>query len=172
MRYPAFGFTQIELLIVIAMIGVLAAASIPVFVGFTSNQRLIEAANNVRADLRSAQNRAISGVTHNIGGGIKNNVWGIRFADPNAYSYTIFTCTSLDLTVSPCACLNYTNFTTQSLPTSFSFDISVNDRFIFDGTTGDICDQNGALTGSPNSVGITLSGSTKTITVSPGGQIE
>jgi len=167
-RAHFFGFTLIELLIVIAIVGILTAASIPSFQSFATNQRLSQAAKQVKNDLRSAQNRAINGVKDSSG----NKVWGIRFADPNAYSYTIFTCSNLDRTTSPCTCSSISDFKVKSLSSSFSFDTSAGDRFIFDEISGEVCDASGALTGgASSSIGLTLSGSTRTITVTAGGRI-
>lgn len=154
MKSPAFGFTLVELLIVIAVIGILAASSIPVFSSYTSSQRLSQTAKNVKNDLRSAQNRAISGV--------EGKAWGMSFNGSN--SYTIFTCTSL----SACTCNDQTNFTTKSLATGFEISSAT---IIFDAVSGDICANGSSLLGS-TSFTITLSGVSRTITVSAGGKIE
>ena len=158
------AFTLIELLIVIAIIGILAAISIPSFSTFTTSQRLSQAAKQVKNDLRSAQNRAINGVKDSAG----RKVWGISFDGSN--SYVVFACSSLDRTTSPCTCASRTTFTTKSLATGFSIS---NGLFIFDEINGDVCGASGALgVGASGSVIITLSGSSRTITVSAGGKIE
>lgn len=154
MKVPAFGFTLVELLIVIAVIGILAASSIPVFSSYTASQRLSQAAKNVKNDLRSAQNRAINGV--------EGKAWGMSFNGSN--SYTIFTCTSL----STCTCNGQTNFITKSLATGFTISSAT---IIFDEISGDICANGSPLSGS-TSFTVTLSGVFRTITVSAGGKIE
>ena len=163
MKSPAFGFTLIELLIVIAIIGILAAISIPSFSTFTTNQRLSQAAKQVKNDLRSAQNRAINGVKDSAG----NKVWGISFDGSN--SYAIFTCGGFDLSAVPC-CVGETAYKTKTLASGFTIS---NGLFVFDQISGDVCDSSGAIVvGIPSSVTIELDGSPRTITVSAGGKIE
>ncbi len=159
---PTLGFTLIELLIVIAIIGILTAIAIPSFSSFNTNQRLSQAAKQVKNDLRSAQNRAINGVKDSNG----YKVWGIWFADPDIHSYTVYTCSSLDVDVTPCTCTDKTRFAVKSLSDSFKFTPSTA-LFIFDQISGVVCDS-----GVSNSVTLDLDGSTRTITVSAGGKIE
>lgn len=164
---PNLGFTLIELLIVIAIIGILSAIAIPSFSTFTTNQRLSQAAKQVKQDLRSAQNRAING--------IDGKAWGIRFASLNAQSYTVYTCNSLDTTQSPCVCDTPTDTTTiKSLLDGFVIDVSATSLFVFDEISGDICDSSGLLgVGASNSIDLSLDGSSpRTITVTAGGKIE
>jgi len=149
------AFTLIELLIVIAIIGILAAASIPAFSSFTTSQRLSQAAKQVKNDLRSAQNRAIN----NVGG----KAWGVRF-NLTGHTYTAFSCDTL--TLSSCTCASETIVATKSLADNFTFTGS-NDRFIFEQITGAVCDS-----GASNSVTLELDGSPRTITVTAGGKIE
>jgi prepilin-type N-terminal cleavage/methylation domain-containing protein len=166
-RTNSSAFTLIELLIVIAVIGILAATSIPVFSSFTTSQRLSQAAKQVKQDLRSAQNRALNGVKD----ANDYQVWGMSFNGSN--SYTIFTCSGLDTTTSPCTCTTppgQTTFATKSLATGFTIS---NGLFIFDEISGDICDASSLLgAGASGSVDVTLSGSSRTITVYAGGKIE
>lgn len=167
MKSPATGFTLIELLVVITLVGILSAISIPSFSSFTNTQRLSQAAKQVKNDLRSAQNRAINGITDSAG----NKVWGIQFA---AQSYTIYTCNSLDTTQSPCVCDTPTDNITKTLPDGFVIDVSATSLFVFDEINGEICDSSGLLgAGTSNLVGLSLDGSSpRTITVTAGGKIE
>ncbi len=162
MKISAHGFTLIELLIVVAVIGVLSAIAIPSFSSFNTNQRLSQAAKQVKNDLRSAQNRAVNGVKDSAG----NKVWGLSFDGSN--SYTIFTCSSLDLSAVPC-CIGETSYETKSLASGF---VISNGLFVFDQVSGDICDVLGALVSGSSSVSVNLSGSSRTVTVSAGGKIE
>jgi len=154
---PTFGFTLIELLVVIAIVGILAAASIPVFSSFTTSQRLSQAAKQVKNDLRSAQNRAIN----NIDG----KIWGIYFGGSGAYY--IFACDnpSYDGYVDIKEKL-LTQGATASSPGGGPALI------MFEQVSGKVYDLSGeVLSGIPSELTVTLSGSTRTITVSAGGQI-
>ena len=155
---PTFGFTLIELLIVIAIIGILSAIAIPSFSSFNTNQRLSQAAKQVKQDLRSAQNRAVN----NIDG----KMWGIYFGGSGAYY--IFACDnpSYDGYVDIKETL-LTQGATASSPGGGPALI------MFDQVSGKVYDLSGeVLSGIPSELTITLGGSERTITVSAGGKIE
>ncbi len=167
MRQPAFGFTLIELLIVIAIIGVLSAISIPSFSTFTTNQRLSQAAKQVKQDLRSAQNRAINNVD--------GKAWRIDFADSDARSYKSRKCDLvIDDVAETCAFTNCILVASKSFSTSFGFVAAK--KIGFEQITGRVCGgTNGTTlvtTVTPASVILDLDGSQRTITVSAGGKIE
>ena len=167
MKLPA-GFTLIELLIVIAIIGILSAISIPSFSSFNTNQRLSQAAKQVKQDLRSAQNRAINGVKDSNGYG----VWGVRFATSNAHTYDAFACENFEILT--CVCTEVSSVS-KSLADDFVFDIAAsgNDKFIFDEISGEVCDSSGQIfAGGSGSIEVDLGASSRTITVSAGGKIE
>ena len=52
------GFTLVELLVVIAVLAVILAVSLPSFNAFTKSQYLTQSAEQVLGDLRSAQSRS------------------------------------------------------------------------------------------------------------------
>lgn len=163
MKSSARGFALIELLIVIAIIGILAVASIPTFSDFLNSQRLSQSAKQVKSDLRSAQNRALNGIKNASG----DKVWGIRFNGSN--SYNIVTCGDLDFDNAP-YCIGETLYKTKTLASGFTIS---NGLFVFDEVSGEVCDSSGAIApGIPSSVDIELGGSTRTITVTAGGKIE
>ena len=65
------GFSLIELLVVISIIGLLAALIVPSFNAFNRRQTVKQATKQLKADLRLAQNRAVSS--------IDNSDWGMEF---------------------------------------------------------------------------------------------
>lgn len=64
------GFTLIELMIVVAIIGVLAAVAIPAYVNFTRKAKTAEASNNLGAIYQGAR-------SYFEGGAIGNNIKGV-----------------------------------------------------------------------------------------------
>lgn len=77
------GFSLIELLIVISIIGILAALIVPAFNTFNRRQSVRQAAKQLKADLRLTQNRAVSS--------IDNSAWGMRFTiNGTAYQFSKF----------------------------------------------------------------------------------
>jgi len=159
MRISARGFTLIELLIVIAIIGILTAIAIPSFSSFNTNQRLSQAAKQVKNDLRSAQNRAINSV--------EGNAWGINIA-PDATYYTMFKCpTTATYTLTNCSSVAQKN-----LSSGFTIRNPGFSDLVFDVVSGNVY-VGGSLQTSGNftfEVGSTTT--QRTITVSAGGKIE
>lgn len=76
------GFTLIELLIVVGLIALFSALTIPFGVDFYREQIVEEQAVNLSNRLKIAQSRAIS----KKGSG----AWGIAFHQPQEGSYTLF----------------------------------------------------------------------------------
>lgn len=76
------GFTLIELLITLALIGILTAAVLNSFNEILNEQKRTQAAAQVKNDLRSAQNRALSGINQ-----IPYSGWGLKFTEgSNTYN--------------------------------------------------------------------------------------
>lgn len=165
------AFTLIELLVVVSVIGILSAATIPVFNSFTQAQRLNQAAKQVKQDLRSAQNRALSS--------IDGKAWGIYFV-PGGNSYTPFSCPP-DEAVGPpgfkhqAANSNCVDSSTSiSLPSSVTINpISTVQDAAFDAVSGDVYEDGDSLTAGYVWVEFNLSGVTpKRVTIYAGGKIE
>ena len=53
------GFTFLELMVVIAIFAILSAIAVPNMIGWRNNHKFIGAYQNIRADLRLAQGRAL-----------------------------------------------------------------------------------------------------------------
>jgi prepilin-type N-terminal cleavage/methylation domain-containing protein len=75
----ARGFTLVELLLTVTIIALISAATIPSFVGYIKNQGVRQAQESLKSDLRSSQNKSLTGASSNqtIGG---NPVlyWGVK----------------------------------------------------------------------------------------------
>lgn len=77
------GFTLIEIMIVVSIMGVLMAAAIPSFNSYNRNQVLAQAVKSLRTDLRAVQNYAISGADA--------KVWGVHLNSASSV-YQVFKC--------------------------------------------------------------------------------
>ena len=56
-----YGFTMIELLIVVAIMSILTGAILPGFNSYVTNQNLRQAQEQIKNDLRSTQIKALAG---------------------------------------------------------------------------------------------------------------
>ena len=164
-RSPTLGFTLIELLIVIAIIGVLSAISIPSFSNFNNNQRLSQAAKQVKNDLRSAQNRALNGIA--------GMAWGIEFdVGTDAALYTPFYC-DFEEVGGNCGCAAGTRINEASKSFASGFVFTLGPAIIFDEVSGDICAGGAPLNARSETIRIVLDATlSRDITVSAGGKIE
>jgi prepilin-type N-terminal cleavage/methylation domain-containing protein len=81
------GFTLIELLIVISIISIMSAASIPGFRGFIRGQNVKQSMEQVKSDLRSVQTKAMVGT---LSDETDVSYWGITFVagQSNYKNYT------------------------------------------------------------------------------------
>ncbi len=83
-RTRAHGFTLIEVLIVVAIIGIVSAMILVTFSGQRQTRNLERAAREVLATLREAQNYALSGRAGAISE--NNTYYGVQIASATAYS--------------------------------------------------------------------------------------
>ena len=92
MNLPKYskGFTLLELLISISIIAIISAGVIPTFSGYIKNQNLKQAQEQLKSDLRSVQNRALTGsLSDQFLDSNRTAYWGIMFTN-NSGSYTYF----------------------------------------------------------------------------------
>lgn len=84
-RYNA-GFTLLELMITVSIIGILSAGMIPAFSKYIRNQNLKQAQEQLKSDLRSTQNKALTGALSDQG----YSYWGMMFTKgSNIYNYFV-----------------------------------------------------------------------------------
>ena len=85
------GFTLIELLIVVTIMVLVTGAVIPSFAGYIRNQNLKQAQEQVKSDLRTAQNKALTGALSDQT--VNSNpvaYWGVRFHPQTATDYNAY----------------------------------------------------------------------------------
>ena len=147
MKTRARGFTLVELLIAVSLIAILTGALIPSFSSYIQSQGLKQAQEQVKNDLRTTQNNAITGVdsqaiTH----------WGILFT-PNSTTYTFVTLNKAigsSIAVSDCAippsisksistALNSASITRNSVRTCVFFSVSNGDTTLVDSSVKTTC---------------------------------
>lgn len=90
MRFPVqvrsfSGFTLIELLIVVSMITILSGFMIPGFSNYLNTQNIRQAQEILKSDLRTIQNKALTGVSAGSG-----EYWGLKINSDNAPFYYYF----------------------------------------------------------------------------------
>ena len=113
MRTPS-GFTLLELLIVIGMIGVLSAIGFASMGGLRRSQALDEAAANLSQQIQRARAQSMSTST----------VWRVRITDSDTFVLEQNTSTSTTPT--------WTNKSTIDLPGSMTFSNTAQDTIGFD----------------------------------------
>lgn len=73
------GFTLMELILVVVVMGIVAAIAIPAFMGFLPSMRLNGAARQVMVDLMDARMEAVK----------QNNEFRVFFGSPSANQYQV-----------------------------------------------------------------------------------
>jgi prepilin-type N-terminal cleavage/methylation domain-containing protein len=88
------GFTLLELMIVVTIIGIISAGLIPAFSTYIKNQNLKQAQEQLKSDMRTIQNKALTGaLSDQMVGGLFIKYWGIKFVN-NSNTYDFFVSTN------------------------------------------------------------------------------
>lgn len=161
------GFTLVEILIVIALITILSAISVPAIVSFQRNQTLTQASKKLKSDLRYVQNKALSS--------IDGRAWGINFVN-GRNSYQIFSCVPDPAHYDRYSFANTTYCTASTLLRFASTAISITlasspTDIVFDTLTGAVI-VNGVPTSGDFTVQVTYGTDANAVTVGQGGRIE
>ncbi|NMB70344.1 prepilin-type N-terminal cleavage/methylation domain-containing protein [candidate division WWE3 bacterium] len=106
-----YGFTLVELLLVITIMLIMAGAMIPSFNGYLKNQSLKQAQERLKSDLRSVQNKALTGALYDrtvLVGAVQQPVthWGVRFNN-NSRRYDFFIARATNAAQFATECANY-----------------------------------------------------------------
>lgn len=101
------GFTLIEILVVISIIGLIVGISVPQLADFARRQKLTEAARQIATTLRDSESRSLSSV-----GGAN---WGVHFLKGQS-SFELFSSPALNYSVA-----------TQKFPHPLSSDVVISD---------------------------------------------
>ncbi|NMB91600.1 prepilin-type N-terminal cleavage/methylation domain-containing protein [candidate division WWE3 bacterium] len=84
------AFTLIELLLVVTIISIISVGVIPAFTSYIRNQNLKQAQEQIKSDLRSTQNKALTGsLSDQFIGSALMKFWGIKFTN-NSSTYDFF----------------------------------------------------------------------------------
>jgi prepilin-type N-terminal cleavage/methylation domain-containing protein len=100
MNLPKYsrGFTIIELLVSMSIITIIAGGIIPTFTSYIRNQNLIQAQEQLLSDLRTVQNRALTGALSNErlpdSSGELVRYWGVTFPSDSGSSISVFVSTT------------------------------------------------------------------------------
>ncbi len=161
------GFTLVEILIVISLITILSAISVPAIVSFQRNQTITQASKKLKSDLRYVQNKSLSSVN--------GKVWGVNFVN-NLSTYQVFSC--------PPDPMHYDQyrfgnaFCTASVPLLDLGSPSVTIQLVstptdiaFDTLTGAVV-INGVLSSGDFSIQVVAGGDSRTVIIGQGGRIE
>ncbi len=88
------GFTLLELLISISIIGIIAGGIIPSFSGYIKNQNLQQAQEMLKSELRTIQNKALTGALSDLqipqDSGNYAQYWGVYFSSDSGATVEYF----------------------------------------------------------------------------------
>ncbi len=86
------AFTLVEVLITVGIMILISGALIPSFSSYIKNQNLVQAQEYVKSDLRSVQNKALTGVGASMA--TYSGYWGVKFVGGSSTYYYFITSTN------------------------------------------------------------------------------
>lgn len=118
------GFTLIELMVVVVILTILSGVAIPSFATYNKNQSLKQAQENLKSDLRSIQNKALTGTgSDTVISGVVVRYWAVSYtAGASQYSVYLTSDANCDTTTGT------TLQQTFSLPANITFDSATTSR--------------------------------------------
>lgn len=160
------GFTLIELMVVVGILALVSGIMIPSFSNYTRNQSLKQAQENFKSDLRSIQNRALTGTGSDKTFGSPPNpalYWAISYTAGGS-SYTVY------LTASNICGTSTIESLTSNLPSNITFNSS--GCLLFSLEDGSVYTTNGVAIGTVDiDLKHSASSTTKRVTVNRPGLI-
>ena len=140
MKLPKYsnGFTLVEIIIVVSIIAIISGGIVPSFFRYIDNQNLKQAKEQLKSDLRTVQNRALTGALSDYVfyvGGKKEPVryWAVYFQNNNGTYYAYITSRNSVCPPSPSS-----NQATYNLPNNMKYYGVSNLCLFFSIKNGDI----------------------------------
>jgi prepilin-type N-terminal cleavage/methylation domain-containing protein len=159
------GFTLVELMVVIGILGIVSGIMIPSFSNYTKNQSLKQAQENFKSDLRSIQSRALTGTGSDLMINSKPALyWGVTYTEGGA-SYSAVIASS-----ATCSGSDAQSSQTFNLPTNITFDGSSTRCYLFGMEDGSIFNTSSARIGT-TAISLRQSTTLKTVTINGAGLI-
>lgn len=151
------GFTLIELMLALAVSGILAAVAVPVFIESSARNSVWTASETIGSQIRQARLKAIS----------RNTLFRVRFDCPAVGQFRVLVVTgtpAIDDAANRCSTTQQYDSGVFVMPPSVGFGtvntLTVNGRGIYTST--------GVI---PQTITVTYGARSRTLTVSPTGQI-
>lgn len=154
-----------ELMLVVGIIAIVTGALIPSFSGYIKTQNLKQAQENVRSELRSAQNRALTGSLSDTYIGSNRVQYWVFYTTPNSSSYSFHT----SVQNTSCSPSNFSAaHSRQTLTNGITFNTGAPKCIFFDMVDGSIS----TVPASPLSISVWAgSGASKIVSFNSAGLI-
>ncbi len=134
------GFTLIELLVVMSIIAILGGGIIPSFSRYLRDQNLKQAQEQLKSDLRTIQNKALTGASSNEEiNGVRARYWGVYLqSGSETVNYFISTNTTCPPTYDPTSGFTSSWKGDFKIPNTIVYKGDSNGCMFFDIKNGDI----------------------------------